>query len=71
MPEAVHYRVSMPRPHSHLFEVEASFPAGPDVLDTLLRLLHPLTPFVTEALWTSLTGRESVVVAEWPQADAA
>ncbi|RKS73826.1 valyl-tRNA synthetase [Motilibacter peucedani] len=38
------------------------------VLDVLLRLLHPIVPFVTEALWTALTGGESVVVAEWPQA---
>ena len=36
MPEVVHYRVSMSRPHSHLFEVEAHFPAGPDVLDAVL-----------------------------------
>lgn len=36
------------------------------VLDVLLRLLHPVIPFVTEVLWTSLTGRESVVVADWP-----
>ncbi|HSK28266.1 MAG TPA: valine--tRNA ligase [Jiangellales bacterium] len=39
------------------------------VLDTLLRLLHPMTPFVTEVLWTELTGGESVVVADWPVAD--
>lgn len=39
------------------------------VLDRLLRVLHPVTPFVTEALWTALTGRESVVIAEWPQAE--
>jgi valyl-tRNA synthetase len=37
-----------------------------EVLDVLLRLLHPVVPFVTETLWTTLTGRESVVVAEWP-----
>ncbi|MFT7837514.1 valine--tRNA ligase [Saccharothrix sp. BKS2] len=37
------------------------------VLDVVLRLLHPLTPFITEVLWTTLTGRESVVVAAWPQ----
>ncbi|WP_037609536.1 valine--tRNA ligase [Streptacidiphilus rugosus] len=37
-----------------------------EVLDVTLRLLHPITPFVTEALWTTLTGGESVVVAEWP-----
>ncbi len=40
-----------------------------EVLDTLLRLLHPFVPFVTEALWTALTGEESLVVADWPQAD--
>ncbi|MBN1172739.1 MAG: valine--tRNA ligase [Micromonosporaceae bacterium] len=40
------------------------------VLDQLLRLLHPLIPFVTEELWTVLTGGESVVVAAWPAADA-
>ncbi|MDP9094386.1 MAG: valine--tRNA ligase [Actinomycetota bacterium] len=53
--------------------------AGPDapttrrvlgeVLDTLLRLLHPMIPFATEQLWISLTGRESVVIAQWPAAD--
>jgi valyl-tRNA synthetase len=37
-----------------------------EVLDVTLRLLHPVVPFVTEALWTNLTGRESVVVAQWP-----
>jgi valyl-tRNA synthetase len=40
-----------------------------EVLDVLLRLLHPMVPFVTEALWTALTGGESVVVAPWPVAD--
>lgn len=39
------------------------------VLDRLLKVLHPVTPFVTEELWTALTGRESVVIAEWPEAD--
>ncbi|KAF0959147.1 valine--tRNA ligase [Rhodococcus sp. T7] len=43
-----------------------------NVLDALLRLLHPVIPFVTETLWKALTGNESVVVAQWPQAgDAA
>ena len=36
------------------------------VLDQLLRLLHPVMPFVTEELWTALTGEESVMVAAWP-----
>ena len=37
------------------------------VLDTLLKLLHPVMPFVTEVLWKTLTGGESLVVADWPQ----
>jgi valyl-tRNA synthetase len=37
------------------------------VLDTLLKLLHPVIPFVTETLWKNLTGGESVVIADWPQ----
>ncbi|MCI0686503.1 MAG: valine--tRNA ligase [Sporichthyaceae bacterium] len=39
------------------------------LLDQLLRLLHPLTPFVTEELWLALTGGESIVAVPWPQAD--
>ena len=38
------------------------------VFDTVLRLLHPLLPFVTERLWTTLTGGESLVIASWPTA---
>ncbi|MFI0463913.1 valine--tRNA ligase [Saccharopolyspora sp. 5N102] len=41
------------------------------VLDVLLRLLHPTIPFITETLWTALTGRESVVIADWPKASGA
>jgi valyl-tRNA synthetase len=41
------------------------------VLDRLLRLLHPVIPFVTEELWTSLTGGPSVLRAAWPAADPA
>jgi valyl-tRNA synthetase len=36
------------------------------VLDQLLRLMHPVMPFVTEELWTALTGEESVMVSAWP-----
>src|SRR5215813_11235275 len=38
--EAVRYRISMPRPHTHLFEVEATFPP----LDHLEALLPVWTP---------------------------
>jgi valyl-tRNA synthetase len=50
-------------------EAEATGAVLGHVLDVLLRLLHPVVPFVTETLWTTLTGKESVVVAEWPTAD--
>ena len=40
------------------------------VLDQLFRLLHPVMPFLTETLWTSLTGGESLVIAGWPNFDA-
>jgi valyl-tRNA synthetase len=36
-------------------------------LDTLLRLLHPVIPFISEALWQALTAEESLVIAEWPK----
>jgi valyl-tRNA synthetase len=43
------------------------------LLDQLLRLLHPLVPFVTEELWTVLAagrgGAPSLVVAAWPGSD--
>jgi valyl-tRNA synthetase len=41
------------------------------VLDNLLKLLHPVIPFVTETLWKALTGRESLVIAEWPEVSQA
>ncbi len=37
-----------------------------EVLDVMLRLLHPVIPFVTDALWTTLTGGESLVIGDWP-----
>jgi valyl-tRNA synthetase len=48
-----------------------------EVLDVVLRLLHPVAPFVTESLWTALTGSggavgsagESLVIAAWPAGD--
>lgn len=55
------------------------------VLDTCLRLLHPFTPFVTEALWRRLKAaaadfspafapaqgwEESLMIAKWPEVGA-
>jgi valyl-tRNA synthetase len=36
------------------------------VLDQMLRLLHPVMPFVTDELWCALTGQDSVMMAAWP-----
>ena len=41
------------------------------VLDQLMRLLHPVMPFITEELWCTLTGGQSLMVAQWPQANSA
>ena len=44
--------------------------AAQHVLGTILRLLHPVMPFVTEELWTHLGygGEASLIKAPWPQA---
>ena len=42
------------------------------VFDRALRLLHPIVPFITEALWQRLPGRlddELLAGAAWPQPD--
>lgn len=51
------------------------------VLDTLLRLLHPIKPFLTEEIWQKLAqwapargltpeqASESVTIASWPKVD--
>ena len=45
-----------------------------EALDTYLRLLHPMMPFVTEALWGSIPHAdddpELLIVARWPKAGA-
>ncbi len=48
MTEAVRYRVSMPQPHSHLFQVEARFPAADDALTAVLPVWTPGSYLVRE-----------------------
>jgi valyl-tRNA synthetase len=51
---------------------EATWWALVEALDTYLRLLHPVMPFVTERLWQALPHRASdpglLIVARWPGA---
>jgi valyl-tRNA synthetase len=43
-----------------------------EVLDTLLRLLHPFMPHLTEELWQKIPHRgDYLAVAAWPKADEA
>jgi valyl-tRNA synthetase len=43
-----------------------------DVLDTILRLLHPFMPFVTEELWQKFPHEGTLLAgAAWPKADPA
>ena len=41
------------------------------VLDHILLLMHPITPFITEELWTKLSDKRtsSIMIAEWPELD--
>jgi valyl-tRNA synthetase len=41
-----------------------------EVLDAIVRLLHPFMPFITEEIWQQLPGRkenESIMVSEFPK----
>ncbi len=53
-------------------EREATWWTLVEALDTYLRLLHPVMPFVTEAIWSGLPHRpddpQLLIVADWPAA---
>ncbi|HHT55843.1 MAG TPA: valine--tRNA ligase, partial [Acholeplasma sp.] len=37
-----------------------------EVLNAILKLLHPFTPFVTDMLYQELTNEDSIIRANWP-----
>lgn len=42
-----------------------------ETLDTLLQLLHPIAPHVTEELWEQRGHTETLLESDWPEADEA
>lgn len=45
-----------------------------EVLETVLRLMHPMMPFITEEIWQNVAPRlgasgDTIMLAPWPEAD--
>jgi valyl-tRNA synthetase len=41
-----------------------------EVLETILKLTHPMAPFVTEAIWSSIPWQETqLIITPWPKAN--
>ncbi|HSK94700.1 MAG TPA: valine--tRNA ligase, partial [Candidatus Angelobacter sp.] len=67
-------KVDLRRPDADAAARSATWRAASDGLATLLRLLHPLMPFVTEEIWQALAdadpratdGAELLIRAPWP-----
>jgi valyl-tRNA synthetase len=47
-------------------EAEKSKRVLGEVLDQLLRLMHPVMPFITEQMWCTLTNGQSLMISDWP-----
>jgi valyl-tRNA synthetase len=40
-----------------------------EVLDKLLRVMHPVMPFITEQMWCTLTNGKSLMISAWPKSN--
>ncbi|MEC8157844.1 MAG: valine--tRNA ligase [Pseudomonadota bacterium] len=45
-----------------------------EVIETILRLMHPMMPFITEEIWQNVAPRlgisgDTIMLAQWPEAD--
>ena len=40
-----------------------------EVLETILKLIHPFVPYVTEAIWKNLGKKDFIMLQKWPVAD--
>jgi valyl-tRNA synthetase len=63
-------KIRLADPSVSVADHEATWWTLVEVLDTYLRLLHPLMPFVTEAIWEKLPHGSAdpalLIVADWP-----
>jgi valyl-tRNA synthetase len=50
-------------------EAEKSKRVLGEVLDQLLRLMHPVMPFITEQMWCTLTNGQSLMISDWPKSN--
>jgi valyl-tRNA synthetase len=42
-----------------------------ETLDTIIRLMHPMIPFITEEIWQKIPGSgETIMLAKYPEADS-
>jgi valyl-tRNA synthetase len=52
---------------------ETTYKASITFFETVLKVLHPFMPFISEELWSELAERKSkdyIIVAAWPKSDA-